>query len=45
MIRWLDRALMYALNFYSPLVADQLRTGRKSATIRLGDKSASTRRE
>ena len=31
---------MYALNFYSPLVADQLRSGRKSATIRLGDKSA-----
>src|SRR4051794_31836037 len=31
---------MYALNFYSPVVADQLRTGRKSATIRLGDKSA-----
>ena len=30
---------MYALNFYSPIVADQLRTGRKSATIRLGDKS------
>jgi hypothetical protein len=30
---------VYALNFYSPLVADQLRTGRKSATIRLGDKS------
>jgi hypothetical protein len=30
---------MYALNFYSPVVADQLRTGRKSATIRLGDKS------
>jgi hypothetical protein len=30
---------MYALNFYSPLVADQLRTGRKTATIRLGDKS------
>jgi hypothetical protein len=30
---------MYALNFYSPMVADQLRTGRKSATIRLGDKS------
>src|SRR5581483_8409397 len=29
----------YALNFYSPVVADQLRTGRKSATIRLGDKS------
>jgi hypothetical protein len=31
---------MYALNFYSPVVADQLRTGRKSATIRLGDKAA-----
>ncbi len=31
---------MYALNFYSPLVADQLRTQRKTATIRLGDKSA-----
>jgi hypothetical protein len=30
---------MYALNFYSPVVADQLRTGRKSATIRLGDKA------
>ena len=31
---------MYALNFYSTIVADQLRSGRKSATIRLGDKSA-----
>jgi hypothetical protein len=31
---------MYALNFYSPLVADQLRSGRKTATIRLGDKAA-----
>ena len=30
---------MYALNFYSPVVADQLRSGRKTATIRLGDKS------
>ncbi|MBA3412831.1 MAG: ASCH domain-containing protein [Actinobacteria bacterium] len=30
---------MYALNFYSPLVADQLRNRRKTATIRLGDKS------
>ena len=29
----------YALNFYSPMVADQLRSGRKTATIRLGDKS------
>ena len=35
---------MYALNFYSPLVADQLRNGRKSATIRLGDKSAKYRK-
>jgi hypothetical protein len=31
---------MYALNFYSPMVADQLRSHRKTATIRLGDKSA-----
>lgn len=31
---------IYALNFYSPAVGDQLRTGRKTATIRLGDKSA-----
>jgi hypothetical protein len=31
---------MFALNFYSPLVADQLRSQRKTATIRLGDKSA-----
>ena len=30
---------MFALNFYSPVVADQLRTQRKTATIRLGDKS------
>ena len=30
---------MYALNFYSPIVADQLRNRRKTATIRLGDKS------
>lgn len=30
---------MYVLNFYSPLFADQLRNGRKQATIRLGDKS------
>jgi hypothetical protein len=31
---------MYALNFYSPIVADQLRSHRKTATIRLGDKSS-----
>jgi hypothetical protein len=30
----------FALNFYNPAVAEQLRTGRKTATIRLGDKSA-----
>jgi hypothetical protein len=27
------------LNFYSSVFADQLRRGRKTATIRLGDKS------
>jgi hypothetical protein len=31
---------MYALNFYSPIVRDQLRSRRKTATIRLGDKAA-----
>jgi len=30
---------VYVLNFYSPVFADQLHRGRKSATIRLGDKS------
>ena len=30
---------MLVLNFYSPLFVDQLRKGRKTATIRLGDKS------
>jgi hypothetical protein len=34
----------YALNFYNPAVADQLRTGRKTATIRLGDKSPKYRK-
>jgi hypothetical protein len=34
-----DDVSMYALNFYSPIVADQLRSRRKTATIRLGDKS------
>ena len=38
------RPSMYALNFYTPMVADQLRTGRKSATIRLGDKSSKYRK-
>ncbi len=35
---------MYVLNFYSPVFADQLRRGRKSATIRLGDKTHKYRR-
>jgi hypothetical protein len=35
---------MYALNFYSPVVADQLRSQRKTATIRLGDKAAKYRK-
>ena len=30
---------MYVLNFYSPVFVDQLKRGRKTATIRLGDKS------
>jgi len=35
---------MYALNFYSTVVADQLRNHRKTATIRLGDKSSKYRK-
>ena len=35
---------MYALNFYSPIVAEQLRSGRKTATIRLGDKASKYRK-
>jgi hypothetical protein len=31
---------VYVLNFYSPVFVDQLRRGRKTATIRLGDKSS-----
>jgi hypothetical protein len=34
----------FALNFYNPAVADQLRSSRKTATIRLGDKSAKYRK-
>lgn len=30
---------MFALNFYSEVYGDLLRSGRKTATIRLGDKS------
>jgi hypothetical protein len=34
---------MYVLNFYSPIFIDQLRRGRKTATIRVGDKSGKYR--
>jgi hypothetical protein len=43
-LRDADDAAMYALNFYSPIVADQLRQQRKTATIRLGDKSRKYRK-
>src|SRR5205807_8221221 len=33
-------AAVYVLNFYSPVFIDQLKRGRKTATIRLGDKSS-----
>jgi hypothetical protein len=35
---------LYVLNFYSPVFSDQLRSGRKTATIRLGDKSRKYKR-
>jgi hypothetical protein len=35
---------MYVLNFYSPVFIDQLKRGRKTATIRLGDKAANYRK-
>ncbi len=35
---------LLALNFYSPLFVDQLRRGRKTATIRLGNKSGKYQR-
>jgi hypothetical protein len=34
----------YALNFYSAVFIDQLKRGRKTATIRLGDKSRKYKR-
>ena len=34
---------MFALNFYNELYGDALRKGRKSATIRLGDKTSKYR--
>ena len=33
------RGGIYVLNFYSPVFVDQLKRGRKTATIRVGDKS------
>ena len=35
---------LYVLNFYSALFVDQLKRGRKTATIRLGDKSKKYRK-
>ena len=35
---------MQALNFYSTVFADQMKRGRKTATIRLGDKSGKYRK-
>jgi hypothetical protein len=35
---------IYALNFYSAVFIDQLKRGRKTATIRLGDKTRKYRR-
>ncbi len=35
---------MFVLNFYSPLFVDQLKRGRKTATIRLGNKSKKYRK-
>jgi hypothetical protein len=35
---------VFVLNFYSPVFIDQLKRGRKTATIRLGDKSMKYRR-
>jgi hypothetical protein len=34
----------YVLNFYSPVFVDQLKRGRKTATIRLGNKSSKYKR-
>jgi hypothetical protein len=35
---------LFVLNFYSPVFVDQLKRARKTATIRLGDKSKKYRR-
>ena len=36
--------VVFVLNFYSPIFVDQLKRGRKTATIRLGDKSKKYRK-
>ena len=38
------RGGIYVLNFYSAVFVDQLKRGRKTATIRLGDKSGKYRK-
>lgn len=35
---------VFVLNFYSPVFIDQLKRGRKTATIRLGDKASKYRK-
>jgi hypothetical protein len=35
---------VFVLNFYSPIFIDQLKRGRKTATIRLGDKGSKYRK-
>jgi len=35
---------VFVLNFYSPVFVDQLKRGRKTATIRLGDKGKKYRK-
>ena len=40
----MNSAALYVLNFYTPIFVDQLRSGRKTATIRLGDKSRKYKR-
>jgi hypothetical protein len=35
---------VFVLNFYSPVFIDQLKRGRKTATIRVGDKSSKYRK-
>ena len=43
-VRQVTSRAVYVLNFYSPIFVDQLKRGRKTATIRLGDKSKKYRK-